>query len=175
MAIQRLPIASFLAQSAGGIVLDVRSPAEYQHAHMPGAISFPLFSDEERKVVGTLYKQQSREEAIKAGLDLFGPRMRTMVEAAETLVKERISDGGARDFYLYCWRGGMRSAAVAWLLDLYGFRVFVLAGGYKTYRQHVLQSFEKPYQFSVVGGYIGSGKTEVLNELQKLGENIINL
>ena len=69
----------------------------------------------------------------------------------------------------------MRSAAIAWLLDLYGFKVYTLAGGYKAFRNHVLQTFDQPFPFKVLGGYTGSGKTEVLNELEKLGETIIDL
>ncbi len=186
MAIQRLPIHDFLERSAGTLILDVRSPGEYEHAHLPGAVSFPLFTDEERKVVGTTYKQKSREQAIKVGLDYFGPRMRPMVERAESLLSQKIISGPTGNqkdavtatpptVYIYCWRGGMRSGAVSWLLDLYGFRVFVLAGGYKAYRNHVLQSFSNPYSFKILGGYTGSGKTEVLNELQKLGGPVIDL
>lgn len=76
---------------------------------------------------------------------------------------------------VHCWRGGMRSAGVAWLLDLYGFKVFTLAGGYKTYRNHVLHTFAKPYNCIMVGGYTGSGKTVVLKEMEKKGEKIIDL
>src|SRR5688572_13994750 len=86
VSIQRLNISDFLQQCKGHLVLDVRSPGEYKHAQMPGAISFPLFTDEERKIVGTTYKQQSREQAIKIGLDMFGPKMRKMVEEVEGLV-----------------------------------------------------------------------------------------
>jgi len=85
MAISRLDIEAFMQLAPQAVVLDVRSPAEYSHAHIPGAISLPLFSDEERKVVGTAYKQQSREMAIKIGLDFFGPKMRGIVEKTEAL------------------------------------------------------------------------------------------
>ena len=187
MAIQRLPIREFLFRAKGHLVLDVRSPGEYSHAHMPGAVSFPLFTDEERKTVGTAYKQEGREPAIKIGLDLFGPKMRKMVEQVETLTAEQGLETStavreekelqppARTIYLYCWRGGMRSAAIAWLLDLYGFRVFTLAGGYKSFRNHVLQCFRLPYSFKILGGYTGSGKTEVLQKLEQLGEPVIDL
>jgi tRNA 2-selenouridine synthase len=172
--IERLPLKDFLPHSEGHLVLDVRSPGEYTHACIPGAINLPLFTDEERRVVGTAYKQQSREDAIKIGLDFFGPKMRGMVEEVEKRSQEFASSrkGGV---YVYCWRGGMRSAAVAWLLDLYGFTVKVLAGGYKTFRQSVLDTFAFPYPFQVVGGYTGSGKTELLRELQKRGETVIDL
>ena len=178
MAIQRLSIHDFLAGAAGQPVLDVRSPAEYSHAHMPGAHSFPLFSDEERRIVGTAYKQESRQQAIKLGLDFFGPKMRPFVESAEALTGKQPSNPGPgrpAAVYVYCWRGGMRSAAIAWLLDLYGFKVYTLAGGYKAYRNYVLQSFQRPYPLQVIGGYTGSGKTAILNQLRTNGARIIDL
>ena len=188
MGIEKLNIENFLELSKQYVVIDVRSPAEYAHAHIPGAYSLPLFSDEERKIVGTAYKQQSREAAIKIGLDFFGPKMRKMVEEVEELIGNSQSaiDNGAnsnrRDhlpiangLLIYCWRGGMRSAGVAWLLDLYGFKVFSLIGGYKKFRNHVLEMFKLPFQFKILGGYTGSGKTEMLNTLKDQGELIIDL
>ncbi len=191
MAIQKLTIEEFLELSRQYPVLDVRSPGEYDHAHIPGAYSLPLFTDEERKVVGTTYKQQSREAAIKVGLDYFGVKMKKMVEEAEGIIKNEelkmknenaINSnnpvpplGGGGGILVHCWRGGMRSAGVAWLLDLYGFKVYTLAGGYKAYRKWVLAQFEKEYDFHIIGGYTGSGKTEVLNELLKQNKPIIDL
>jgi len=83
MAIEKIHIEQFLALAKQHPVLDVRSPAEFQHAHIPGAHSLPLFTDEERKIVGTAYKQESREQAIKIGLDFFGGKTRKMVEETE--------------------------------------------------------------------------------------------
>jgi tRNA 2-selenouridine synthase len=164
----------------------VRSPGEYTHAHIPGAHSLPLFSDEERKIVGTAYKQQSREEAIKIGLDFFGLKMKKMVEETEAIISSRQltvgkmlqTNNGQRpttNILVHCWRGGMRSAGVTWLLDLYGFKVFILTGGYKAYRKWVLLQFEKEYDFKIIGGYTGSGKTLLLQELAKGKENTIDL
>jgi len=191
MAIQKLTIEEFLELSRQYPVLDVRSPGEYDHAHIPGAYSLPLFTDEERKVVGTTYKQQSREAAIKVGLDYFGVKMKKMVEEAEeiicslkfvvegTQIQEPLTINHkpqtTNTVLIHCWRGGMRSAGVAWLLDLYGFKVYTLAGGYKAYRKWVLAQFEKEYDFHIIGGYTGSGKTEVLNELLKQNKPVIDL
>jgi len=172
LAIEKIHIERFLELSKDLPVLDVRSPAEYKHAHFPGAISFPLFSDEERKVVGTNYKQKSREEAIKIGLDFFGPKMREMVERAEGIIDAKSS---SRAVIVHCWRGGMRSAAIAWLLDLYGFKVYTLVGGYKKFRHWVIDTFPLPFQLSILGGYTGSGKTYVINELEKIGETVVDL
>ena len=184
-------MADFLRESKNALILDVRSPGEYNHAHLPEALSLPLFSDEERAVVGTEYKQVGRQAAIKIGLDYFGPKMRKMVEEVEALVnsKQLAAGSGEKDscsaadcrlpttnsVFVYCWRGGMRSGAVSWLLNLYGFNVTVLAGGYKAFRNHVLQTFELPYSFKILGGYTGSGKTEVLQQLKEKGEKVICL
>lgn len=178
MSIQRLPIKDFLLRSKNTLVLDVRSPGEYAHAHVPGALNLPLFSDEERKIVGTTYKQVSREAAIKTGLDLFGPKMRRMVEITEEWINNYNSNQNTPNnntVFVYCWRGGMRSAAVAWLLDLYGFRVYSLAGGYKSFRNYILDTFKFPFHFRILGGFTGSGKTEVLNQLAYIGEPVIDL
>jgi len=161
MAIQKLAIDDFLQLAKEHTVIDVRSPGEYNHAHIPSALSLPLFSDEERKVVGTTYKQQSRENAIKIGLEYYGTKMRTMVEQVE----EWLRDKQDKTVLVHCWRGGMRSAGVAWLLDLYGFKVYTLIGGYKVFRTKVLEEFKKPYSFNIIGGYTGSGKTEVLHKM----------
>ncbi len=179
MAAEKIHITQFLERARLYPVIDVRSPAEYRHAHFPGAHSLPLFSDEERKVVGTTYKQQSRELAIKAGLDFFGQKMRGMLETAETILANHTIPGsgytGSRQVLLYCWRGGMRSAAIAWLLDLYGFKVYTLTGGYKSFRNRVLDIFRFPFRFKILGGYTGSGKTELLSALKRRGERVIDL
>ena len=186
MAIEKVHIEQFLELAKRHPVLDVRSPGEYKHAHIPGAYSLPLFTDDERKIVGTAYKQESREQAIKIGLDFWGVKMKRMVEEAEGLIGKRqqainnASDNKellsiANCILLHCWRGGMRSAGVAWLLDLYGFKVYTLAGGYKKYRNYVLDTFKLPFQFKILGGYSGSGKTELLKTLKEKGEAIIDL
>ncbi len=188
MPIEKINIEYFLELSKEHPIIDVRSPGEYCHAHIPGANALPLFSNEERAVVGTAYKQESREKAIKHGLDFFGPKMKDIVEQVEKIVtdrqqifdKDQISEKSirkpiARCVLLYCWRGGMRSGAVAWLLDLYGFKVFTLAGGYKKFRNYVLDCFKLPFEFKILGGYTGTGKTEILKELQSRGEKIIDL
>ena len=184
MPIKKITIEEFLQLAKQYPVLDVRSPGEYTHAHIPTAHSLPLFTDEERKQVGTAYKQQSREAAIKIGLDYFGVKMRMMVEDAESLVQSH--ESGVRkapdselptpnSVLVHCWRGGMRSAAVAWLLDLYGFKVNLLVGGYKAYRKWVLAQFEKDYNFNIIGGYTGSGKTLLVHELIKENKTVIDL
>ena len=167
MAVEKINIESFLKFADQYPVIDVRSPGEFNHAQIPGAYSLPLFTDEERKIVGTNYKQQSREAAIKIGLDFFGVKMKKMVEEAESLNRKTV--------LVHCWRGGMRSGAVAWLLDMYGFKVYTLAGGYKAFRNWVLKQFDKEYSLKILGGYTGSGKTIVLRELKQRGHPVIDL
>jgi tRNA 2-selenouridine synthase len=185
MPAERIHIDQFLDLAKKHPVIDVRSPAEFKHAHIPGAHSIPLFTDEERKVVGTTYKQQSREAAIKIGLDYFGPKMKGVIENVETIVQSNNLRPKATDseqpttdsrlLLVYCWRGGMRSAAISWLLDLYGFKVYTLIGGYKKFRNYTLGTFKIPFRFNILGGYTGSGKTELLNSLKQQGEKIIDL
>lgn len=173
MAIKKISIETFLSLAPLHPVLDVRSPGEYLHAHIPGAHSLPLFSDEERARVGTLYKQQGRERAIREGLDFFGPRMRLMVETAEKLMGGQKREKNT--VIIHCWRGGMRSAGVAWLMDLYGFEVYTLVGGYKAFRSWVLNSFEKDRNFRILGGYTGTGKTDIIKALNQAGDQAIDL
>ncbi len=148
-------------------IVDVRSPSEYSKGHIPGSVSIPLFNDDERAKVGTAYNHQGQKEAIKLGLDLVGPKMRGFVEAAEELKSKQLG--------LYCWRGGMRSESMGWLLSQYGFSVSVLDGGYKSYRREVRDFFTQELSLVVVTGYTGSGKTEVLHALREQGEQIVDL
>jgi len=171
---QKIGIEEFLSMAVHNPVLDVRSPGEYAHAHIPGAHNLPLFTDEERKIVGTAYKQQDRQQAIKIGLDYFGVKMRKMVEDVEAIIKNHPRDQ-QNCVLVHCWRGGMRSAGVAWLLDLYGFKVYSLNGGYKAFRTWVLKQFTFDYKFSVLSGYTGSGKTLVLRQLASLHHPVIDL
>ena len=158
------------------LIIDVRSPGEYAHAHIPNAFSLPLFTDEERAAIGTTYKQESREAAIKLGLPFFGTKMQNMIEQVEGWVAHYEKTNAKKPTILvHCWRGGMRSAAVTWLLDLYGFKTEQLSGGYKAYRNWVLAQFEKNYSMKVLGGFTGSGKTEILLQLQKSKIPVIDL
>jgi tRNA 2-selenouridine synthase len=166
--ISQLDISEFLQEANHLPVLDVRSPKEFAAGHIPGAVSFPLFTDEERKEVGTTYKQVSRADAILIGLDLFGPKMSGFVKTAQQLAPEK-------EVLLHCWRGGMRSGSVAWLLDLAGFTVKLLRAGYKDYRRFALYQFEQPYPLLLIGGMTGSGKTDLLHHLQQMGEQVVDL
>lgn len=164
----RLPLPEFLQGPENAPVLDVRAPIEYSQGHIPGALNFPLFTDEERARIGTTYKQASQDKAVLLGLDLFGPKMSQMVKVASKLAP-------GKEVRVHCWRGGMRSGAVQWLLELAGFKVHLLNKGYKDYRQWVLAQFAVPRPLLVLGGLTGSGKTDVLHELASLGEPVADL
>lgn len=150
-------------------IVDVRSPGEFEQGHIPGAVSIPLFSDEERAQVGTVYKQQSREAAVALGYKFVAPKLGDFISRA----REVVPDGKVT---VHCWRGGMRSRAFADHLSENGFeKVEVVTGGYKAFRNYVLDHFEAPLPLKVLGGYTGSGKTLILHELKKLGEQVIDL
>lgn len=172
MSIRKINVEEFVSVSNTFPVFDVRSPGEYNHAHIPGAFSLPLLSDEERVIVGTAYKQENRQIAIKKGLDFFGKKMRGIVEQVENI---KHSNTDCSTIIIHCWRGGMRSGAMAWLLEMYGYTVLTISGGYKAFRNWALAQFEINYEFKLLGGYTGSGKTEVLQEIQNLGFKIIDL
>ncbi len=174
MAVEQIDIEKFLQLSQECFVFDVRSPEEYLHAHIPQAKSLPLFTDEQRKIIGTAYKQQSRQVAVKKGLEFFSERMRIIPPEVEEIIN--VNKGKNNNKVLvHCWRGGMRSGAVGWLLDLYGFKVYTLKGGYKSFRKWALDQFTKEYKIKILGGFTGSGKTDVLNEMHRKGKSVIDL
>ena len=149
-------------------IIDVRSPVEYEKGHIKGAVNIPIFTDDERSKVGTLYKQKGRIPAIQKGLEFVGPKMKEMADIATSFaVDDRLK--------VYCWRGGMRSEKMSWLFELVGLKCFVLKGGFKAYRNKLLRDFKDLKNLIVLQGPTGSGKTEVLSELMHKGEQVIDL
>jgi tRNA 2-selenouridine synthase len=173
MPVIKTDITEFVKLSREFPVLDVRSPGEYERAHIPGAFSFPIFDNEERKEIGTAYKQVNRESAIKIGLAHFGKKLLAFVEKADALLQQK--ETRSKVVAVHCWRGGMRSSAMAWLLDLYGYKVYLLTGGYKAYRNWALKQFECSFRLHIVSGFTGSNKTGVLEALKQKGESVIDL
>ena len=150
-------------------LLDVRTPAEFKRGHIPGAINFPLFSNDERVIIGTLYKKEGRDVAVEKGLELVGPKLAAFVRKAKELAIDK-------EIMLHCWRGGMRSGSMAWLFQTAGLRPKVLTGGYKAYRQQVHHDFSaRKLNLIVLGGATGSGKTLILHAMQAQGHQIIDL
>ena len=165
---EKLSPEAFLTAADQYPILDVRSPGEYQRAHIPGAISFPIFDDAERARVGTTYKQVGKDAAIELGLEFVGPKMAQWVKMAKKIAVDNT-------ILVHCWRGGMRSGSMAWLFETAGLKVKILVGGYKAYRNYVLREFDRKIPFVVLGGKTGSGKTDILLEMQKRGAQVIDL
>ncbi|MBP2635883.1 MAG: selU [Firmicutes bacterium] len=154
------------------IFIDVRSPAEYEGGHIPGAVNIPLFNDEERAKVGTIYRQASVDEAKQLGLSFVSAKLPDIIEQIRCLNKEDCK------VIIYCWRGGMRSKSIVGVLEMMGIPAWQLVGGYKAYRQYVL---DKLKEFTVVPriivlcGSTGTGKTLVLKQLEKRNIPVIDL
>lgn len=161
--------ASFIELADNLPLIDVRTPSEYRRGHIPGALNLPIFSDEERAVVGTDYKTRGREEAVMRGLEFVGPRMNSILAEALSIA------GSLKHIALYCWRGGMRSDSMAWLFRQGGIRTTLLEGGYRSYRNFILSEMKRDRKVIVLGGYTGSGKTKILEILKEMGEQVIDL
>ncbi|MCD6354603.1 MAG: tRNA 2-selenouridine(34) synthase MnmH [Prolixibacteraceae bacterium] len=160
---------SFLKLAKQLSIIDVRSPGEYEKGHIPGAVNISLFSNSERAHVGTVYKKESKEKAMEIGLKYVQPKLNDFVRRAEELAPDK-------RVLVHCWRGGMRSNAFARHLCDNGFaEVSTLIGGYKAFRNYALDSFKTKANLCILGGYTGSGKTYILHQLQKMGEQVIDL
>jgi tRNA 2-selenouridine synthase len=166
--INKTDIITFLKLSGEVPVIDVRSPSEYSRGHIPGAVNIHLFDDDERAVIGTLYKKEGRAKALIKGLDITGPQLsQKLTEALSCSKNGRL--------LVHCWRGGLRSEAMAWLFSLGGIITQVLEGGYKSYRHHVHESLAERKKMVILGGMTGSGKTGILKYLKEKGEQVIDL
>jgi tRNA 2-selenouridine synthase len=165
---KKMNISEFLKLAETIPVIDVRSPSEFNTGHIPGAFNIPLFNDKEREIVGTKYKKEGRGPAILKGLELTGPSMYLKLEEAHKRARDN-------KLLVHCWRGGMRSEAMAWLFSLGDLETQILDGGYKSYRHHVLDKLSEKHKYIVLGGLTGSGKTEILNYMKRAGHQIIDL
>ena len=163
-----IDIKEFLKLSETHPILDVRTPAEFAQGHIVGALNLPIFTNEERVIIGTLYKKEGKQPAVLKGLEIVGPKLHHFVQDGIKLNKSDI-------FLVHCWRGGMRSSSMAWFLETYGFKCLTLKGGYKSYRKYVLDSFNEQKKIVILGGKTGTGKTLILHELEKQNEQIIDL
>jgi len=165
---REIDIRRFLQKADSIPVIDVRTPAEYKQGHIPTAYNIPLFSNKERKSIGISYKQEGQQEALMKGLDFAGPKMTSFVRKAHRIARQK-------QLLVHCWRGGMRSASMAWLFETAGMDCYLLKGGYKSFRQFVLAYFNQAFPFIVIGGLTGSGKTAVLKSLAEMEEQILDL
>lgn len=152
-------------------IIDARTPLEFAEDHLPGAINVPLLSNEERVEIGTLYKQQGAHPARIRGLQLTAGRF-------PAIVAEIAAAAAGRPILVYCWRGGLRSKTIASILDLTGYPVAQLTGGYKAFRSQVaafFDNFTPADPLIVLHGMTGTGKTTLLGRLEKSGAAVIDL
>jgi len=165
---QILSTEEFLTLKKSLPVVDVRSPGEFAEGHITSAINIPIFEDNERAIVGTIYKKKGRQPAIEKGLEIVGPKMALFAHKA-------IEIASSGKLLIHCWRGGMRSESMAWLFERVGIECFILQGGYKSYRNYLLEEIGNIPHLIVIEGHTGSGKTEILYKLKASGEQMIDL
>ncbi|MBC7383574.1 MAG: tRNA 2-selenouridine(34) synthase MnmH [Bacteroidia bacterium] len=166
--LKQITFIDFFNRSENAILLDSRSEGEYLQGHIPGAVSFPILNNEERKLVGTCYKQKGHQPAVILGYELVGTQFKRFVE--EAYAKFPVGP-----VYIHCWRGGLRSQIMGNLLSSAGYQVFLLKGGYKVYREAVLDKLAVQFEFKVLGGFTGSGKTIILNQMIEKGCQVLDL
>ena len=165
-------------RSFKGPLIDVRSPGEYYKGHMPSSINIPLFDNDERSIIGTIYKKQGRKKAVLEGLQFFEKKLDFLLDNLFMIIESyKNIPNKNNEFFIriYCSRGGMRSQSIAWLLDKYKLNPITLKGGYKIYRRWVLDSFSKKLNIVVIGGKTGTGKTRLLSLLEKYKYQTIDL
>jgi len=161
-----------------GPLIDVRSPSEYYKGHMPNSINIPLFDDDERSIIGTIYKKEGRKKAVIEGLKFVEKKMELLLDNLFMSIESHTTFPNKNNelfIRIYCSRGGMRSQSIAWLLEKYKLNPITLKGGYKIYRRWVLESFAKKLNIVVIGGKTGTGKTRLLSLLEKYKYQTVDL
>jgi tRNA 2-selenouridine synthase len=171
--IKQVAIDEVIERLSTVTLIDVRTPAEFAQFHITGAINVPLFSNEERAEVGTLYKEQSPQVAIERGLELVSPKLPDLYRQINRL-KDR-----KHDIVIYCWRGGMRSRSLASFMTMMGLTCYQLEGGIRSYRQRITADLghfaEQNKPFVVLEGLTGTRKTDILLQLQAEGYPVVDL
>ena len=173
MSLTTVPAADAMHSLASfDAVIDARSPTEYAEDHLPGALNWPVLDDDERRDVGTEYKQVSAFDARKSGAGLIATRIGDLLH---THVQDKPREWQP---LVYCWRGGKRSGTLAWFLDQIGFRTTLIQGGYKAFREQVreqLTTLPLKFDYTVIAGRTGSGKTRLLQALAAAGAQVLDL
>ena len=161
-----------------GLLIDVRSPEEYYKGHMPNSINIPIFNNEERSIIGKKYKNSGREIAVREGFRIIENKIENLLKEFILIKKEfhfsNIENSNDWNIKIYCARGGMRSQSMCWLIEKFNFPCVTLNGGYKAYRNWVLNSFEDKIKIIVIGGKTGTRKTKILNKLKSIDHQILD-
>ncbi len=165
---EKLGVLEFYTLSRSIPVIDVRTPKEFETGHIPGAYNIPIFTNEERAIVGTTYKKEGKEPAVLQGLEIVGNKLRLFADTARKLSVNNT-------LLVHCWRGGMRSGSMAWLFETVGIKTFILEGGYKAFRKYGKQQLAASKNIIILGGLTGSGKTEKLLRIKEQGEQVVDL
>jgi len=173
MSLTTLPAADVMQRLASfHTLIDARSPAEFAEDHLPGAVNWPVLDNDERREVGTEYVQVSAFDAKKIGAAMVARRIGELLQAH---VQDKPRDWQP---LVYCWRGGKRSGTLAWFLDQIGFRTALVQGGYKAFREQVreqLATLPLRFDYVVIAGRTGSGKTRLLQALAEAGAQVLDL
>lgn len=173
MSLRSITATEAAADLAGfDAIIDARSPAEFEEDHLPGAVNWPVLDNEQRRIVGTLYVQTSALEARKLGAAMVA---RNIADHLDRWMADKPREWQP---LVYCWRGGQRSGSLAWFLEQIGFRTAKLAGGYKGFRAVVRQDlvdWPARFNFRVLAGRTGSGKTRLLQALAAEGAQVLDL
>lgn len=154
------------------VLIDARSPKEFLEQGIPGAVNIPALLDDERAEVGTAYVKQSKEKAKEIGIQRISKRLPEIFKNINELSKKYDR------LIFYCSRGGMRSGSLEVLFNTLGFKTMKLQGGYKSYRQYILENIHeinKNKEYIVLHGRTGEGKTKILKKLEERGYSVLNL
>jgi tRNA 2-selenouridine synthase len=166
--IEKIEAEEFLERSRFVPMVDVRSPKEYRQGHLAGSVNLPLFDDDERAQVGTIYKNSGRDAAVFRGLELAGPKLADFIRVVQKIAPKK-------EVLVHCWRGGMRSEHMAWLFVQCGYKTAVVTGGYKACRKFIRESFSRDARVVILGGNTGSGKTAILYALRDAKQQVLDL
>ncbi|MDM7266187.1 MAG: tRNA 2-selenouridine(34) synthase MnmH [Aquificaceae bacterium] len=154
------------------ILVDIRSPSEYEEFHIPGAINIPIFEDEEKRLIGLVYRSEGVEKAKELGYEIAWKKLQSLLERFKKLKRDY------KNVVVYCWRGGLRSQELCRVLRSMGIEVLRLEGGYRAYREFILRDMERLLEgktFLVLTGKTGVGKTRLLRRLKEEGYPVIDL
>jgi len=166
--VNSISIEEYFAMEHDVCLIDVRSEGEFNAGRIPLATNIPILTNEERKIVGTIYKHNGSQTAVLKGLELTGPHLSERLKIALKIV-------AGRNIVVHCWRGGMRSEFFAFLFHYYGLKPMMIKGGYKAFRTKAHETFSSSFNIQVLSGKTGAAKTYILHELEQLGEQIIDI